>query len=64
MGNSTDTYELRLREFSKTTQKKINLYRNIMQVVDGGAKPSFKEALIELVDFAYKELSVKRIEDD
>ena len=64
MDNGNETYELRLRGFEKVTQKKINNYRNIMQSVDKGPKPSFKDALVELVDYAYKELSVKRIEDE
>ena len=34
-----------------------------MQTINQGPKPTFKEALEELVDYAYKELAVKKIED-
>jgi len=58
------TIELRLRDFPKVTRDKVNAYRRIMQQVDGGGKPSFKDALIELINHSYKELAVKRIEND
>lgn len=64
MEKNNDTIELRVRGFGKSTRTKINNYRSIMQSMDGGKKPSFKEALTELVDYGYKELSVKRIDDD
>lgn len=64
MDDSNETYELRQRGLSTTIKKKINNYRNIMQSVDGGPKPSIKDALTEMIDYAYKELSVKRIEDN
>jgi len=64
MAKNKDNFELRLREVPKVMRTKVNNYRNIMQSMDGGKKPDFKAALIELVDYGYKELSVKRIEDD
>lgn len=64
MEENKSTFELRLRGVPKVMRTKVNNYKNIMQSMDGGKKPSFLAALIELVDYGYKELSVKRIEDD
>ena len=55
--------ELRVRSFSKLLKNKVEAYRMIMQSVDGGSKPSFRDALEEMIDHAYQELAVKRIED-
>ncbi len=60
-----ETIELRVRSFPKISKGKVNAYRRIMHQADGGrAKPSFRAALVEIIDFAYKELAVKRIEND
>jgi hypothetical protein len=59
----SQTLELRVRDFPRIQKNKVEAYRLIKHRQEGGKKPSFREALGEMIDHAYQELAVKKIED-
>lgn len=63
MTKNSETYELRLRDVPINVREKVKAYRRIIEIKTG-TLPSFTTALVELVDYSYRELCVKRIEQE
>ena len=59
-----DRSELRVRDFSRVSRKKVQAYRAILQSVDKGKKPTFRQALEQMIDYAYRDLAIKKTEDE